>query len=73
MLYGMEFEVGAGELVTLGERNGAGKTRMLRAIIGIIEPAHRLCPLRRPRVDPTQLQPVARFGRSAAGAGSPRH
>lgn len=37
MLHGMEFEVGAGELVTLGERNGAGKTRMLRAIIGIIE------------------------------------
>ena len=37
MLHGMEFEVGAGELVILGERNGAGKTTMMRAIIGIIE------------------------------------
>jgi branched-chain amino acid transport system ATP-binding protein len=36
ILHGMEFTVGAGELVTLLGRNGAGKTTTLRAIMGII-------------------------------------
>ena len=36
VLHGMEFAVGAGELVTLLGRNGAGKTTTLRAIMGII-------------------------------------
>jgi branched-chain amino acid transport system ATP-binding protein len=36
VLHGMEFDVAAGELVTLLGRNGAGKTTTLRAIMGII-------------------------------------
>ncbi|HXO02202.1 MAG TPA: ATP-binding cassette domain-containing protein, partial [Stellaceae bacterium] len=36
VLHGMEFAVGAGELVTLLGRNGAGKTTTLRAVMGII-------------------------------------
>src|SRR5580704_15560514 len=36
ILHGMEFSVGAGELVTLLGRNGAGKTTTLRAVMGII-------------------------------------
>jgi len=36
VLHGMEFAVGAGELVTLLGRNGVGKTTTLRAIMGII-------------------------------------
>ena len=36
ILHGVEFEVGAGEVVTLLGRNGAGKTTTLRAIMGIV-------------------------------------
>jgi branched-chain amino acid transport system ATP-binding protein len=36
VLHGAAFEVGEGELVTLLGRNGAGKTTILRAIMGII-------------------------------------
>ena len=36
ILHGMDFTVGAGEVVTLLGRNGAGKTTTLRAIMGII-------------------------------------
>ncbi len=37
VLHGMDFEVRAGEVVTLLGRNGAGKTTALRAVIGIVE------------------------------------
>ncbi len=37
ILHGMEFEVPAGEVVTLLGRNGVGKTTTLKAIMGIIE------------------------------------
>jgi len=36
ILHGMNFTIGAGELVTLLGRNGAGKTTTLRAIMGIV-------------------------------------
>ncbi|MCV0395072.1 MAG: ABC transporter ATP-binding protein [Rhizobiaceae bacterium] len=36
VLHGMNFEVGAGEVVTLLGRNGAGKTTTLKAIMGIL-------------------------------------
>jgi branched-chain amino acid transport system ATP-binding protein len=36
VLHGMEFEVGAGEVVTLLGRNGAGKTTTLKAILGMV-------------------------------------
>jgi branched-chain amino acid transport system ATP-binding protein len=36
ILHGMEFEVPAGEVVTLLGRNGAGKTTTLRAIMGML-------------------------------------
>jgi branched-chain amino acid transport system ATP-binding protein len=37
ILHGSEFEVGAGEVVTLLGRNGAGKTTTLKAIMGMVE------------------------------------
>jgi branched-chain amino acid transport system ATP-binding protein len=37
VLHGMNFNVGAGEVVTLVGRNGAGKTSTLKAIIGLID------------------------------------
>jgi branched-chain amino acid transport system ATP-binding protein len=37
VLHGMNFDVPAGEVVTLLGRNGAGKTTTLKAIIGILE------------------------------------
>jgi branched-chain amino acid transport system ATP-binding protein len=36
ILHGMEFDVGAGEVVTLLGRNGAGKTTTLKAILGMV-------------------------------------
>src|SRR3984957_9109980 len=36
VLHGMEFNVAAGEVVTLLGRNGAGKTTTLRAIMGML-------------------------------------
>jgi branched-chain amino acid transport system ATP-binding protein len=36
VLQGVEFEVGEGELVTLLGRNGAGKTTILKSIMGIV-------------------------------------
>jgi len=37
VLHGVDLAVGGGELVTLLGRNGAGKTTILRAIIGLLE------------------------------------
>ncbi|HYL18859.1 MAG TPA: ATP-binding cassette domain-containing protein, partial [Burkholderiales bacterium] len=37
ILHGMEFSVGAGELVTLLGRNGAGRTTTLRALLGLVD------------------------------------
>lgn len=36
-LHGLTFEVGAGEVVTLVGRNGAGKTTALRSVMGLIK------------------------------------
>jgi branched-chain amino acid transport system ATP-binding protein len=38
VLFGMEFEVGAGEVVTLMGRNGMGKTTTVHAVMGIVPP-----------------------------------
>jgi hypothetical protein len=57
MLHGMEFEVGAGELVSFGERKWRRQDHDAARHYRDHRAAHRLCPLRRPRVDPTQLQP----------------
>jgi branched-chain amino acid transport system ATP-binding protein len=37
ILHGMAFGVGAGELVTLLGRNGAGRTTTLRALLGLVD------------------------------------
>ena len=36
ILHGVDFEVGAGEVVTLLGRNGAGKTTTLKSVMGIV-------------------------------------
>jgi branched-chain amino acid transport system ATP-binding protein len=37
ILHGLDFEVGAGELVTLLGRNGSGRTTTLKAILGLVD------------------------------------
>jgi branched-chain amino acid transport system ATP-binding protein len=37
ILHGVDFEVGAGELVTLLGRNGSGRTTTLKAILGLVD------------------------------------
>ncbi len=37
ILHGVDFAVGEGELVTLLGRNGAGKTTILKAIMGLVD------------------------------------
>jgi branched-chain amino acid transport system ATP-binding protein len=37
ILHGMDFDVGAGELVTLLGRNGSGRTTTLKAILGLVD------------------------------------
>jgi branched-chain amino acid transport system ATP-binding protein len=39
VLHGIDFGVGAGEVVTLLGRNGMGKTTTVRAVIGLLPPA----------------------------------
>ena len=36
MLHGVDFEVRAGEVVTLLGRNGAGKTTTLKSVMGMV-------------------------------------
>ena len=38
VLFGIDFEVGAGQVVTLLGRNGMGKTTTVRSIMGLIKP-----------------------------------
>ena len=37
VLHGVDFEVNAGEVVTLLGRNGAGKTTTLKSVMGMVE------------------------------------
>ncbi len=38
MLHGVDFSIGAGEVVALMGRNGMGKTTLLRSMLGLIKP-----------------------------------
>ena len=41
VLQGVDFSVGAGEVVALMGRNGMGKTTLLRSMLGLAQIAHR--------------------------------
>ena len=43
ILYGVSLEVGAGEVVALLGRNGAGKSTTMKAIMGLVPPAAARC------------------------------
>jgi branched-chain amino acid transport system ATP-binding protein len=62
VLHGVDLTVGSGELVTLLGRNGAGKTTILRAIMGLLE--RRRGSIRFAGRDTIRLQPrdIARLG-----------
>jgi branched-chain amino acid transport system ATP-binding protein len=62
VLHGVDLTVGSGELVTLLGRNGAGKTTILRAIMGLLERRHGS--IRFAGRDTIRLQPrdIARLG-----------
>jgi branched-chain amino acid transport system ATP-binding protein len=62
ILHGMEFSVGAGELVTLLGRNGAGRTTTLRALLGLVD--RRAGSVRLGGKDVTRMPPhrIARRG-----------
>src|SRR5256885_3192963 len=39
VLFGIDLEIGAGEIVTLLGRNGMGKTTFVRAVMGLLKPS----------------------------------
>ena len=56
ILHGMDFNVNAGEVVTLLGRNGAGKTTTLKSVMGII--GKRTEPVRLPMIPITDFSVV---------------
>jgi branched-chain amino acid transport system ATP-binding protein len=62
ILHGMQFEVAAGEVVTLLGRNGAGRTTTLRALLGLVDRREGTVRLR--GTDLSKLPPhrIARLG-----------
>ncbi len=64
VLFGIDFDVGAGEVVTLLGRNGMGKSTTVRAVAGILKPSAGSI-----RLDGHDLagEPAHRIGRAGLG------
>jgi len=62
ILHGMQFEVGAGEVVTLLGRNGAGRTTTLRALLGLVDRREGSVRLRARELSKLPPHRIARMG-----------
>jgi branched-chain amino acid transport system ATP-binding protein len=62
VLHGVDFDVGAGEVVTLLGRNGAGKTTALKAIMGMISQRAGSVRLRGEEIARASSDRIARLG-----------
>ncbi len=61
-LFGVSFEVGAGEVVTLMGRNGMGKTTTVRAVMGLLRPLSGEVRFQGTRIDRLPPHRIARLG-----------
>jgi branched-chain amino acid transport system ATP-binding protein len=64
VLFGLSFEVGAGEVVTLLGRNGMGKTTTVRSVMGLVRPRAGQV-----RFDDTAIDGLPAFKVARAGLG----
>jgi branched-chain amino acid transport system ATP-binding protein len=62
VLFGVALEVGAGEVVVLAGRNGAGKSTTLKAIMGLVRPSAGSVRFRGARIDGREPFEIARAG-----------
>jgi len=68
-LYGVSFEVGEGEVVTVVGANGAGKTTALQTIAGLIRPFRGEIFFKGERIDKLLPQDIVRLGISLVPEG----
>jgi branched-chain amino acid transport system ATP-binding protein len=61
-LFGMTFEINAGEVVTLMGRNGMGKTTTVHAVMGLLSARRGTIEFEGKRVDPLPAFRIARLG-----------
>jgi branched-chain amino acid transport system ATP-binding protein len=61
-LFGMAFEIDAGEVVTLMGRNGMGKTTTVHAVLGVLPSRHGVIEFEGQRVDRLPSFRIARLG-----------
>jgi branched-chain amino acid transport system ATP-binding protein len=62
VLFGIEFEIGAGEVVTLIGRNGMGKTTTVNAVTGVLPSRSGVIELEGRRIDGLPSFAIARLG-----------
>jgi branched-chain amino acid transport system ATP-binding protein len=62
VLFGIEFEIGAGEVVTLLGRNGMGKTTTVNAVTGVLSSRSGVIEFEGRRIDSLASFAIARLG-----------
>ena len=62
VLFGIDLEIGAGEMVALLGRNGMGKTTTIRSILGLLAPSHGEIMFARTRIAQWPAHRIARAG-----------
>lgn len=62
VIHGVDFNVGAGEIVAIMGRNGMGKTTLIKSLIGIVPPSEG-----RASVDGTEITQLKSYDRVAKG------